>query len=153
MKMTTDTLPHVLRPRYAQLPLPSLTIQLELAARRGSEREPQTLATPPLAPRRSAETLEGLRAAKPQGARRGSSARLEPGEGSPGRAFPPPGLSTPRPLWGTVASASRSQIRESGLHQARKVLGSRSAARRQHLTKNVQAEGGREAGVTKAPFI
>lgn len=63
------------------------------------------------------------------------------------------GTTALRPLREAVASASRSQIKESGLQRAGKVSCQRAAARRQHLTKNVQAEGARETGVPTAAFI
>lgn len=54
-------------------------------------------------------------------------------------------VSTPRPLGEAVAAASRSPVQESGLHQAGKLSGSRAAARRQHLTKNIPLSGAGEA--------
>lgn len=110
--------------------------------------EPQTLATPPPAPRCKAETPEGLWTAKSRGG--GGRERRPPGaRGGVSRM----GVSTPRPLGEAVASASRSPVKGSGLHQEGKVSGSRAAARRQHLTKNIPFSGVGEAGVPKASFI
>lgn len=107
-------------------------------ARRGSEREPRRLAAPPPAPGRAAET-PGPARIQGRGLRKG---------------VPSPGFSAPRPLRGTVASASRPRMRESGLLSPRRASGRRGAARRQHLTENVPAEGGRGLGpVSKAPFL
>ena len=114
MKMTANTLRGVLRPTSAQLPLPSLPpIPLELAGPRGSGRGPQTLATLPPASRRfrlklrrdsePQSTLGEGRETFPLGARGGVSRK---------------GDSTLRPLGEAVASASRSQIKASGLHPA-----------------------------------
>ena len=55
----------------------------------------------PPAPRRSAETRRGSGPQSPVGESSGRSARSELGEGSPGRASPPPRFSTPPPPRGS----------------------------------------------------
>lgn len=95
-------------PGSAPLPLPAPPILLERAARRGSGREPQTLATPPPASRRAAATGRPVR-------REEGAARSEPGRVSRKGGSRP--VLHSRPLGGAVASAWRSQTKESGLHR------------------------------------
>lgn len=92
MKMTVDTLRCVLRPGNAQLPLPSLPIQHELAARRVWARAPNP-GNPASSPETlSAETLKGLWTAKPHGGGEGAAPAWSQERGLPEghHSSPPP---------------------------------------------------------------
>ena len=113
MKMTADTLRGVLRPTSAQLPLPSLPIQLELLGPRRVWARAPNPGNPASSPETfSAESPEGLWTAKPRG---GGVGDVPPR--SQGRGLPEGRLNSP-PFGEAVASASRSQIKASGLHPA-----------------------------------
>ena len=92
MKMTADTLRGVLRPTSAQLPLPSLPIQLELVGPRWVWARAPNPGSPASSPETfSAETPEGLWTAKPRGGREGDVPARSQGRGLPeGRLNSPP---------------------------------------------------------------